>query len=73
MLRLHARQSTVTSSPEAAPRLPIEQRVVQMFAQPLQDLVMVSDGRCLIFTGSKVALQLQKEETAWLKRPSTAQ
>lgn len=43
-----------------------------MFAEPLQDLVMVSDGWRLILTGSKVALQLQKEETGWLKHPSTA-
>lgn len=35
--------------------------MVQMFTEPLQDLVMVSDGWRLIFTGSKVALQLQRE------------
>lgn len=59
MLRLHARQSTVKSIPAAqrqAPRLPVEQSMVQMFAEPLQNLVMVSDGRRLVFTGSKVAL-----------------
>lgn len=37
--------------------------MVQMFTEPLQDLVMVSDGWRLIFTGSKVALQLQRGET----------
>lgn len=37
--------------------------MVQMFTEPLQDLVMVSDGWRLIFTGSKVALQLQRRET----------
>ena len=65
----------VKSTPAAqgqAPHLPVEQSMVQMFAEPLQDLVVVSDGRRLIFTGSKVALQLQKEETGWLKRPPTA-
>lgn len=37
--------------------------MVQMLTEPLQDLVVVSDGRGLILTGSKVALQLQGEET----------
>lgn len=46
--------------------------MVQMFAEPLQNLVVVSDGRRLVFTGGKVALQLQKEEVGWLKCPSTA-
>lgn len=55
-----------------APGSPVEQGVVQVFTEPLQDLVMVSDGWCLIFTGSKVALQLQKQEMGWLERPSPA-
>lgn len=46
-----------------AQHLPVEQSMVQMFTEPLQDLVMVSDGWRLIFTGSKVALQLQRRET----------
>lgn len=46
--------------------------MVQVFTEPLQDLVMVSDGWRLIFTGSKVALQLQKEEMGWLKLHPTA-
>lgn len=33
--------------------------MVQVLAQPLQDLIMVPDGRGLILTRSKVALQLQ--------------
>lgn len=60
-----------SSIPEA-PGSPIEQGMVQVFTEPLQDLVVVSDGRCLIFTGSKVALQLQKEYMVWLECPSLA-
>lgn len=64
-----ARRSTAR---QQAPGVPVEQSVVQVFAEPLQHLVMVPDGRRLVFAGSEVALQLQKEETEWLNRPSTA-
>lgn len=64
-----ARQSAAR---QQAPGVPVEQSVVQVFAEPLQHLVMVPDGRCLVFAGSEVALQLQKEETAWLRCPPTA-
>lgn len=47
------------SSPETAVPLPVEQSVVQVLTQTLQDFVVVADGRGLIFTGGKVALQLK--------------
>lgn len=75
MLRLHTRLFPwgKAASQRWAPGSPIEQSVVQVFAEPLQDLVVVSDGWRLIFTGSKVALQLQKEDMGWLECPSPAQ
>lgn len=75
MLRLHTRLFPwgKAASQRWALGSPIEQSVVQVFTEPLQDLVVVSDGWCLIFTGSKVALQLQKEDTGWLECPSPAQ
>lgn len=38
--------------------------MVQVLTQTLQDLVMVPDGRGLIFTCSKVALQLKGKKNA---------
>lgn len=72
MVRLHSRLFPWgTAAPQRwAPGSPVQQSVVQVFTEPLQDLVMVSDGRCLIFTGSKVALQLQREGMRWLEWPS---
>lgn len=74
MLRLHTRLFPwgTAVSQRWAPGSPVQQSVVQVLTEPLQDLVVISDGRCLIFTGSKVALQLQKEEMGWLERPSPA-
>lgn len=46
------------------PTLPIQQGMVQVLTQTLQDLVMVPDGRGLIFTCSKVALQLKGKKNA---------
>lgn len=64
MLRFHTRLFPwgKAASQRWAPGSPIEQSMVQVFTEPLQDLVMVSDCWCLIFTGSKVALQLQKKK-----------
>lgn len=65
-----ARQ-TGTKADEAGHRLlqapglgthsPVQQRVVQVLAQALQDLVMVADGRGLVLTCGKVALQLEEK------------
>lgn len=44
-------------------RLPVQQGVVQVLTQTLQDLVVVPDGGGLVFTCSKVALQLKGKET----------
>lgn len=41
------------------PNSPVQQGVVQVLTQTLQDLIVVPDGRGLVFTCSKVALQLK--------------
>lgn len=43
--------------------LPIEEGVVEVFAEALQNPVVVPDGGSLILTGRKVTLQLRDAET----------
>lgn len=43
--------------------LPIEEGVVEVFAEALQNPVVVPDGGSLILTGRKVTLQLREAET----------
>lgn len=43
-------------------RLPIEEGVVEVFAEALQNPVVVPDGGSLILTGRKVTLQLRETE-----------
>lgn len=40
---------------------PIEEGVVEVFAEALQNPVMIPDGRSLILTGRKVTLQLTRQ------------
>lgn len=54
--------SALQSSPETLSALPVQQGVVQVLTQTLQHLIVVPDGRGLIFTCSKVALQLKGEK-----------
>lgn len=45
--------------------LPIEEGVVEVFAEALQNPVMIPDGGSLILTGCKVTLQLRETERLW--------
>lgn len=49
--------------PSSSHSSPVQQGVVQVLTETLQDLVMVPDGRGLVFTCSKVALQLKGKNT----------
>ena len=64
--RLLAAQAVAGWQPRVFSRdhlgLPVQQGVVQVLTQTLQDLVMVPDGGGLVFTRSKVALQLKGKE-----------
>lgn len=43
--------------------LPIEEGVVEVFAEALQNPVVIPDGGSLILTGRKVTLQLTETQT----------
>lgn len=64
--------SELTTWPSELPHLPVQQCMVQVLAQALEDLVVVPDGRGLIFTCSKVALQLQKKHRQIKRKTDTS-
>lgn len=40
--------------------LPVEQSVIEVFAQTLKNAVVVPDGWSFVLTGGKITLQLQR-------------
>ena len=57
-------QNLLTLSPQTGSLglvSPVQQGMVQVLTEPLQDPVVVANGRSLIFTRSKVALQLSAQ------------